>query len=452
MTTETAPGPGVWDLVRSMARVRTDLIGLFCEAAREYGDVVRLAFGHVTVHLITHPDDIKRILQDNNKNYGKQTPGHRMLQSVIGNGLLTSEGEFWLRQRRIAQPAFHRERLARFVEVMASLCENMLQRWGKGGRMDIAGEMMGVTMQIVATTMLGRNVGEDIEKINRAEEVLLRHVSQDMRRPWHLPKSLSTGRAERFREARQAIDQLFNAAIAERRGRQDSDDLLSMLMHARDEETGAGMSDEQLRDELATIFIAGHQTTANALAWAFYLLAQNPEPLAMLRRELDSTLGGRAPTFKDLAELKYTRAVFEESMRLYPPAWIIERSVIADDAIHGYGIPAGTMVAIIPFVTHRHPHFWSAPETFLPERFIEKSDRPHFAYLPFGGGPRMCIGNNFAMIEAQIILAMVVARCDFTLALEPPVEMDTAVTLRPRHGIHLEVAPRQIRTLSIDSL
>jgi cytochrome P450 len=413
---------------------------------RTYGDVVRFEFFGNVVHLLVHPDAIKYVLQDNNRNYPKSETYNQM-KSLLGNGLVTSEGNFWLKQRRLAQPAFHRQRIASFGTSMTDATERMLTQWQpiaeRGESFDLSAEMMSLTMQIIAKTMFSADLSQESAAIGRDVSAAFTTWNALTEARIKLPEWLPTPNRHRFNTAMATLDKLMYRFINERRvSGDDPGDLLSMLMNARDEETGEGMSDQQLRDEVLTIFLAGHETTSNALTWTFYALSQHPEVERRLRVELAEVLGGRTPTMADLPNLKYTLLVLEESMRLYPPVWSIERRNLEDDRVGGYYIPAGSYIVLSQHVTHRHPAFWENPDVFDPERFTPEraATRPRFAYFPFGGGPRQCIGNNFALMEAQLILATVLQHYRLSLVPGHPVVPEPMITLGQRHGMYMTLA------------
>jgi cytochrome P450 len=444
--TELEPSPPFVSRRRplgALADINADPLRFLAEAA-ELGDVVRFRVGPYRVFLLRHPDAIQHVLVDNSKSYDKRTRGYDALRSLLGNGLLTSEGEMWRRQRRIAQPAFHRQRVAEFARVMVELTQDMLGRWldvaALGRTIDMTHEMTALTLRIVARTLLSAEVRDHAEEVGRAVTLFSRYADEAVSSV--LPLGFPTPLRLRTREATRKLDALIHAMIDERRkdGRERGD-LLDMLMHARDGETGERMTDRQLRDEVMTIFLAGHETTANALAWTFYLLSLHPGVERRVRAELDAVLGGRAPEFDDLPKLTTLTAVIKESMRLYPPAWMIERRAAADDVVGGYRIPAGSVVLMSPYITHRHPGLWPNPEGFDPDRFVPEAERarPRYAYFPFGGGPRLCIGQPFAMLEGVLVLATILQRYRLSLVPGHPVVPDPLVTLRPRGGILMRV-------------
>lgn len=444
-----APGPRGGLVFGSLRAFRSDPIGLLMAARRDYGDVVRLRLGRVTAHLVSHPRGVRHVLQTHHMHYTKRTRGIAKLSEILGSGLLTNDGESWLKQRRTMQPAFHRERIQGFSSLIARSAADMLESWERRARagplqLDVAHEMMVLTLRIVAEALFGADVEPVADKVGEALGMAL-HVTNDrVKRPFDVPSWLPTPENLRFARALRVLDGVVWTMIQGRRRGEPRDDLLSMLMEARDPETGQGMSDRQLRDEVMSVFLAGHETTANALTWTLYLLSQHPEHEARLEQEVDRVLGARAPTHEDARQLPLTTMVIQESMRLYPPAWLFGRSPAEDDEIDGYSVPAGSLVFLSPYVTHRHPALWPEPERFSPDRFApEKAaalDR--FAYFPFSGGPRVCIGAPFANLEMLIVLASIVRRFRVHLAAGARVEAEPLVTLRPRHGMPMLIEPR----------
>lgn len=441
-----APGPRGHPLWGNLREFRRDVLGLMMESTRRFGDVVRFRLGPQVVHLLNHPDHAEHVLQKNHRNFDKQTRSAAFIQSVTGESLLTSNGDAWQRRRRLLQPSFHHSNLARFADQMTQATAARLADWqeraGSGEALDIASEMMQLTYTIVGRTLFSTETGPDAERIEQAMRVILPHTFGRLGRILNWPEWLPTPQNRRFRDARRDIDEVVRRIIAEHRqalaAGQPAQDLLALLLQARDEETGVGFSDDQLRNETVTLLLAGHETTANALTWTFYLLSRHPEAEERLRAEITTVLDGRIPTLDDLPRLAFTKRVLKESMRLYPPIWIIERRVIGDDAVGGFRLPAGSAAVIAPYALHRHPAFWQDPERFDPDRFGEGTPP---AYLPFGAGPRFCIGSEFALLEAQLILAMVAQ--SFRLRLVPghPVEPLPGITLRARHGLRMTLEP-----------
>jgi len=431
--------PGHW-LLGHLVEFRRDVLGLLTESARTFGEVVRFRLGPKVIHLLNHPNHIEHVLQKNHRNYDKNTRSAGYIQSVTGESLLASNGEFWQRQRRLAQPAFHRQNITAFAQQMTAATTTMLERWrarrAQKEAVDVASEMMRLTYAIVGQTLFSADVGPDADAIEHAMQIILPHTFGRLGRVLNLPEWFPTAQNRRFRRALRNIDGVVYRIIDQHRrvqnGAQTDRDLLSMLLRVRDEETGSGFSDEQLRNETITFLLAGHETTANALTWTFYLLSQHPEVECQLRDEVNAVLGGRTPTIEDLPRLSFTKMVIKEAMRLYPPIWIIERRVIHDDTVGGFALPAGSAVVVAPYVLHRHPDFWEAPDEFNPARFANQTPE---AYIPFGAGPRFCIGREFAMLEAQLITAMVIQSFHLCLLPGHRVEPLPGITLRVRDGL-----------------
>ena len=441
-TSRIAPGPrGDW-LLGNLRAFRRDVLGLMLESSREYGDVVRFHIGPFVVHLLNHPDHVEHVLQSHARNYDKATRSSAKIRAISGDSLLTSNGELWQRQRRLMQPSFHRQRIAGLAGQMISFTGAMLAQWqaniANSEPLELASEMMRLTYAIVGNTLLGADVGEDSRAVESAMEKMLTHTFRRWGNLIDLPAFVPTPGNLRFRRALQTVDEIVHRIIAEHRsGKGANTDLLGMLLDVRDEDGGPGLSDAELRNETITFLLAGHETTANALAWIFYLLSQNPDAERQLRAEVSAVLGERPPTVADFPQLKFTTMVIQEAMRLYPPIWAIERRAIAEDAIGGFLVPAGSSIVISPYVLHRNENFWPRAERFEPERF---ATRPR-AYLPFGSGPRFCIGNEFAMMEARLIVPMVIQSCRLELVPGHPVEPQPSITLRPKNGLRMTVGP-----------
>lgn len=439
----------------AMRPLFADPLGFIMHAAQTHGDVVRFRLGPITAFLLRHPDAVKRVLVDNNHNYDKQTRGYDKLRELLGQGLLTSEGELWRRQRRIAQPAFHKKRIAEFGDTMVTHTVDMLDRWDAhallGRTIDMAHEMSGLTLRIVAKTLLNAEVGGVTEAVSEAVDVVNHFANRALHTIWMPPMSVPLPIFSKVKAAARKLDEIVVGIIEERRRTgEDPGDLLSMLMAARDEDTGEGMTDAQLRDEVMTMFLAGHETTATALAWTFHALSLHPTVERRLRAELDTVLAGRRPTVADLPRLPYLDQVVKESMRLNPPVWMMDRRAVDDDVIGGYRIPKHSLVLVSPFVTHRDPDLWPNPEGFDPERFApaHDGDRPRYAYFPFGGGPRQCIGNGFAGMELRLIVATVVQRFRPWLVPGQTIEREPLITMRPKPGVEmgLDRAPAPVRS------
>ncbi len=418
-------------------------------AHAQYGDIVRLKLGPRLAFALFHPDHVAHILVKHRENYTKQSRGYKKLRHVLGNGLLTAEGDFWLRQRRLLQPAFSAARLAGFAAPMVTATQEMAQSWETAARLsepiDVADEMMRLTMRIVGETLLGTDVTGEASDVGAALTLVIDEVSHRIHSPWSFRERLPVASNRRYERALARLDQAVQRIIDQhRRQPAGRDDLLAILMAAKDEETGAQMSDKQLRDEVMTFFLAGHETTAKALTWTFYLLSQHVEVRSRLKREIDTVLGGRAATAEDLPKLAYSKLVIQESMRLFPPVWGMARMTMADDQIGDVTIPGGSPVLLSQYVTHRHRGFWDNPEGFDPDRFLpERSEGRHpYAYFPFAAGPRICIGNHFALIESVLILATVTSRWSLNLIPGRPVVPKARITLRPKDGLFMTAEPR----------
>jgi cytochrome P450 len=434
-------------LLGSASEMQRDPLG-FLRQTRQYGDIVRMRFVFSDAYLIYHPDSVKHVLQENNRNYNKDVFTYKLFRPFLGQGLLLNDGESWLHQRRLMQPAFHRKRITAYGTIMTDATESLLGRWQsyvqQDTSLDIAQEMMRLTLGIVGQTLFSLDLSEETNTIGPAVTTLLNLLGNYVYAPFP-PISIPTARNRRLLAANRSLEQVVYSMIAERRQQNvDTGDLLSMLLSARDEETGQGMNNQQLRDEVMTLLLAGHETTANTLTWTFYLLSQHPEVEQRLYTEIDEVLGGAAPTIEHLPELKYTNMVLEEALRLYPPVGIFSRKAIADDELGGYPIPANSMILVSPYATQHHPDYWPDPECFDPERFTPErsAGRSHYAYFPFSSGPRMCIGSSFAMMEAQLILATIAQHYQLRMVPGHPVEPQMLVTLRPKYGLRMTIHRR----------
>ncbi|HST53270.1 MAG TPA: cytochrome P450 [Pyrinomonadaceae bacterium] len=446
MVTAVAPeGPKGGRVMGNMREFNRDSLAFVERCAREFGDVVLTRFLYVPAYFLFNPEHIEYVLASGSKNFVKaMSLRSPFFLRLVGNGLVTSEGEFWRRQRRLAQPAFHRDRVNTYGETMVEFAERAIEGWRDGEVLDAHEAMMLLTQSIVAQTLFSADVSGEANKIGAALSFIVRPFSSQATLRWILDNRLPTPGHLRFNAAVRKIDRFIYRIIAERRASgEDTGDLLSMLLRAQDDD-GSGMTDRQLRDELMTLFLAGHETTALTLTWAWVLLAQNPEAEQKLHEELDEVLGGRAPTVGDLAALRYCEWVIKESMRLYPPAYAVGREAVRDCEIGGYKVPSGMQIFAFQWVVHRDARWFDEPHEFRPERWSEEiaSRLPKFAYFPFGGGPRQCIGNSFALMEAVLVLATIARRFRLSLAQDGEVELLPAMSLRPKGCVRMKIESR----------
>jgi cytochrome P450 len=438
-------------IIGSTRAFTRDPIAFVMHAAAQ-GDVVEFRLGNRTFYLVNHPDGVKRVLQDNNQNYDKGGFQIEILRRFIGEGLLLSDGDAWLRQRRLMQPLFHQRYLAQFADTIVAMTRERVRGWTNGATVDVREEMPRLTLDVVTQILFSTQVPGDRQDLGRALEVLLGEVSYRFENPLYPPLWVPFTRNRRVHTNFAVLEPVINRIIAERRtllaAQPEADwppDLLTLLMTARDEDTGAGMNDKELRDEVLTLFVAGHETTATALMWCWYLLGLNPDAEQRLHAEVDSGLRGSPATAGDLPSLPYTRMLFEESLRLYPPLWLTNRRAVDDDKLLGYHVPAGTLLLLSPYAMHRRADLWPEPDCFDPDRFSPASsvERPKFAFFPFGGGPHLCIGRGLAYMEAQLILTTVAQHCRL---LPPPgleVKPQALATLRPAAALPMRVQYRR---------
>lgn len=409
-----------------------DPLRFFLTLTSEYGDIVCYRPAPDTAILVNHPDYVRHVLVDNNRNYTKETHTNQAFHKIIPDGLLTSEGETWRKQRRLMQPAFHHKRLERLDVMITDAADTMLERWREFQQrdqpVDIAREMAALTLTVTTRALFGVDLGDGVrefgEKVNQGIGFLEKPSNPSFQRL--------------LSEAKEVVDRI----IQQRKSNfQDGGDLLSSMIMARDTETGEPMNDEDLRSQVMTLMLAGYDTTASALAWTWYLLSQHPEAVERLRREARAVLGGNPPRYGDLENLPYTRRVLDESLRLFPPAWTLGRRALGEDEIGGYYIAPGSVVAICIYALHRHPAFWERPEEFDPDRFLpERSAGRHkFAYVPFGAGPRQCIGNNFGLMEASLIIAHIAQHFELRLIPGTQVVPQAVFVLRPSRDLMMSL-------------
>ncbi len=438
------PGPKNGPFLAHLPAFRKDPLAFLQKMFDTYGEIVHFKLANQRAYLIVNPDHIKDILVTRQANFTKS----RVLQKAkvfLGEGLLTSEGKKHTVQRRLVQPAFHRQRLAGYAAQMVECSLNTRNRWHDGEVKDIDHEMMRLTLAIVGKTLFSADVEHEATEIGEALTEILGLFNTAMLPYSDLLQKLPLPSTKRFQRARARLDETIYGIIAERRkSQEDRGDLLSMMLLAQDEEAGGGMDDKQVRDEAMTLFLAGHETTANALTWTWYLLSQHPQVESRMQAEIDA-LGGRTPSMDDLPQLKYVEAVFAEAMRMYPPAWAVGRMSIESFELGGHLIPAKAILLLSPYVMQRHPDYFPNPTHFDPERWAagEAEKRPKFSYFPFGGGARVCIGERFAWMEGVLAIAAIAQKWKLKLVPGHPVETKALITLRPKHGMRMTVHARQ---------
>ena len=441
------PGPRGLPLLGMGLQVLRDPLGTLEHIARKYGDIVTIPIVSDTRILLNHPDYIEQVTVIQQSKFHKSKLTKDVTGRLLGEGLLISEGDFWRRQRRLAQPAFQRHRINEYAATMLESAEVHSRKWKDSEERDIAHEMMALTLEIAVRTLFGTTLPGEARQVALSLEFLMRYSLRRARSPFKLPEKWPTPSNRRAEREIQFLDSLVYRIIDERKklgNANEHNDLLSLLMAAMDED-GSQMTPKQLRDEIMTLFMAGHETTALTLSWAWYLLSKNPAAETRLHEELRDVLAGRLPTIADLGRLPYLRGVVNEVLRLYPPAYILARTSIAPCTIGGYDLPAGSTIILSQWVTHHDPRFFADPDAFLPERWLDGlEDRlPAGAYFPFGDGPRRCIGQNFALMEVVLVMATIAQKFQFRLATARKIVPDPLVTLRPRNGIPMRIDARR---------
>lgn len=441
------PGPTNLELLPQIRSIQSNPLNFLLGLYQTYGPVSRFqAFSTPVVHL-ADPEAVKHVLLENHRNYSKDTIQYNSLAIITGKGLLTNDGTGWLRQRRLAQPAFAKGRLAHLDQIVVPSIQSLMMRWSQipdGSSIDVDAEMMRLTLEIVGKALFSIDLSKDAPHLTEATLTTLDYIVYRVKSLTLIPTFLPLPRNRAFQKALKILEEAVSQIIQQRRKDQTlGEDLLGMFLRARDEESGEGMSDRQIRDEVMTMLIAGHETVASALTWTWYLLSTHPEVEKRLFEEVHAVLKGNLPSTKDLENLPYVAQIFTEALRLYPPAWLITRKALEEDEILGYSIPAGAIIVISPYVIHRLKEHWENPEDFIPERFVHDPEGTshRFTFIPFGAGPRLCIGNQFAHIEARLILATMIQIFRLSPPLKPPV-VDALVTLRPRGGLHMSVVRR----------
>ena len=442
------PGPkGDFLGLRSIRRFRQDALGYLTELARTYGDIAKFPFGPFPCYLVSHPDYVHQVYVEEAAKYHKTRLFKAVFKPSLGESLLTSDGDFWRRQRRLVQPAFHSKRIEAYGQVMVDYALRAMDSWAGGQERDLHHDMMHLTMAVVSKTLFDADVSADADEISQAISIGVETTNAKFNQVFQLPDWLPTRTNQRAKWAIAKINDVVMRFIRERRAASpdrlaDRGDLLSMLLLAADDNGEGRMTDQQVRNEAYTLFVAGHETTAVALTWTWYLLSQHPRVEAKLVEELRAVLGDRPPTVHDLSRLPYTDMIVKESMRLYPPAWVTTREPQADVVIGGYTIPKLSTVFVSPWVSHHDPRYFKQPDEFLPERWADGFEKqlPKGAYFPFAAGPRVCIGNLFAQMEARLILATIAQRYRLELAPGQTIEPEPLITLRPRHGMRMRLA------------
>ncbi len=455
------PGPRGLEWVRTLIALRKDVLAALVESTQRYGDFICFSLGKQYVYLLNHPEMVQWILQRNHRNYCKDTFQYNLLRSVTGNGLLASDGEFWLRERRLIQPAFHRKRIGAFGELMVPVIQSMLDRWERyaknGLPINVDKEMMRLALEIIGKVMFSKDFSDQVETLIQATLSALDIIVHRARNPFSFPIWVPTEQNRRFQRSLRVLDEVVYGLIRQRQherrmkeGRfqkpvEDEEEgtfsLLDMLLDAYDKPTETVMSERHIRDELITLLIAGHETVASAMTWTLYLLAKNPPIADYFRKQIIEGFGQDPPDPQRIESIPYVRMVFQEGLRLYPPAWILTRKALREDEVSGFRIAANSLVVISPYTLHRNPVFWRKPEQFDPNRFSEEelTHRHRFAYIPFGGGPRVCIGDSLAMLEGQLVLIAIFQRYRLNLVDENEVVVEPLVTLRPRGGVWMRV-------------
>jgi cytochrome P450 len=443
-TPATAPGPAGPNMLKAFGEIRRSPMQFLFDTWQEYGDVVQFPIPSPPSYLVNDPDAVRQVLIGRGRDYDKDTIQYRSLSLVTGEGLLTAQLGPWRRQRPLVQPAFHHETLHGIVAHISDASDRLCASWDElpdGSVVDIDAAMMHAALEVVGHALFGTDLSADADVLAESTLSALEVVVARARVPLTPPQWLPTPANRRLQRAVRELDRAVDGMLAERGDVSAPQDMLDLLIMARDDH-GQRLSKEEIRDQIVTFIVAGHETVASALTWAWALLARRPELMEQIHVEAAAVLGGRAPTLNDLADLPFARAVFDETLRLYPPAWLITRKAMADDVLGGWNIPAGALIIMSPYLLHRHPAIWSNPEEFDPARFIH-GDIPRTAFIPFGAGLRQCIGKDFAYVEGVLMLAGLAQR--YTFSYPPgvlPPEPDPLVTIRPKDGLRVRINRR----------
>lgn len=445
MSTKQAPSPAGNVITGHFWQIRRDVLGLLLSSTKKHGDVVRFRLGPLPVHLINHPDLIAHVLANHRENYDKNTRSSQSLRLVCGESLLTANGEAWHWRRKMVQPAFHHAAVGEMISTMITTTQEMLETWCRRSLADepveMATEMMRLTCRIIGRCLFGTNLRSELVAIEEAMHTIVSHTYRRWRRLINWPAQWRIGDNREFHQSVTAVNQIIQRLIVtHRKNPPATPNLLTLLLNGTDMETGQPVNEEQIRQEALVFLLAGHETTANALAWTFSLLTNHPKDCDAIQKEVMAVCGHNPPNLRDLPLLEHTARVFSESIRLYPPIWAMERRAIDSDTLAGYHIPKNSSVIISPYALHRHPEFWADPDRFDPDRFLTK-DLP--AYLPFGAGPRSCIGDEFAIWEARVILAMVLQRFDVEAIDKQHAIPEAGLTLRIKNGLPIRLRERK---------
>lgn len=440
----TAPGPVGQSMLGSFGAIRKNPLAYLDSVWRTYGDVVQFPVPKPPSYLVNDPDGVRSVLVTNARSYGKSTIQYSALSLVTGEGLLSADAAEWKRQRPMVQPAFHRETLTTIVSHVATAAERIIEDWNaltEGAVVDIDAAIMNAALEVVGHALFGSDLSTDADVLTTATLDALDVVIARARVPITPPAWVPTPGNRKLSSSVAALDRAVHSMLDSRGVREVPADMLDLLITARDDE-GHALTETEIRDQVVTFIVAGHETVASALTWTFALLAENPEVMRLLQAEADAVLGGNAAQFADYQRLPYARAVIDETLRLYPPAWLITRNSLGDDSLGGYEVPEGSLIIMSPWLLHRHPGVWANPDRFDPQRFIDgEIDRS--AFIPFGAGPRQCIGRDFAYVEAVLLLSSLVAHFDLEYPAgqqRPPAV--PLVTMRPANGLHLRVSAR----------
>lgn len=436
------PGPDGWPVIGNTREFASDRLGFATRMAREYGDVVHIPVTGGDFYALFHPDHVRRVLVDNNQQYVKGEFFQRQLD-FLGTGVLNADGEAWRRQRHAVEPAFHPDRIEGYASFMVEATERMVDSWSDGAVRNVHGDMMKLTLEIVAKALFDVDLRSAESAVGRALETIMAGTRRRTSRIVDIPDWVPTPTNRALEQAERTLDTIVADIIDERRGADDAGDVVSSLLRAEGP-NGERMTDRQIRDEVMTLLLAGHETTAQALTYTWFLLAHHPQVEATLLDELASTLGGESPTAADVEVLEYTERVVRESMRLYPPVWSIVREPVADDVIGGYRIPAGSTVSMYQWVLHRDPRFYDDPLAFDPDRWTDgfRESLHPFAYIPFSAGPRRCLGDRFAMLEAQLVVATMLQSVHLEAVPGEALDLAPSITLRPADGLRMRIKAR----------